>query len=162
MKAILAEATDRLNKEQLGWLTSTIVAKLPNNGKVGILGLSYKPNTNVVEKSQGLLLARALIAKGISVILYDPVANREAVHEIKNKSKTTFALSIKECIRLSDVIVIAVPWNEFRKITPAHFKNRKPKQVLIDCWRILEKERFDGCIDYVALGVAPDNQIRKL
>src|SRR5205807_789626 len=58
----LAEATDRVNREQVGWLAEIVLQDLPANGKVGILGLSYKPHTNVIEEAQGIDLARQLLA----------------------------------------------------------------------------------------------------
>ena len=41
---------------------------------IGILGLSYKPGTNVIEESQGIALATGLIKKGFQVVVYDPMA----------------------------------------------------------------------------------------
>jgi UDPglucose 6-dehydrogenase len=62
--ADIAEATDRFNRWQVGWLADLVWAYLPEGGVVGILGLAYKPNTDVVEESVGLLLAGELGARG--------------------------------------------------------------------------------------------------
>src|SRR4029077_9099934 len=58
--ALLAEATDQLNRRQVPRLAEIIRSRLPKGGTVGILGLSYKPFTEVVEESQGLDLAKFL------------------------------------------------------------------------------------------------------
>src|SRR5581483_1221292 len=53
-RALLAEATDQTNRQQIERLANVVRANLPANGRAGILGLSYKPNTDVVEESQGV------------------------------------------------------------------------------------------------------------
>jgi UDPglucose 6-dehydrogenase len=56
--ALLAEATDQLNRRQVPRLGAMILAKLPEGGTAGVLGLSYKPDTGVIEESQGVALAK--------------------------------------------------------------------------------------------------------
>ena len=63
--ALLAEATDQLNRRQVPRLAEIIRARLPKGGTVGVLGLSYKPHTEVTEESQGLELAKYLSSAGI-------------------------------------------------------------------------------------------------
>src|SRR6266568_1798064 len=48
----LAEATDLLNRAQVDRLEQLVRTHLPTGGTVGILGLSYKPATSIVEESQ--------------------------------------------------------------------------------------------------------------
>ena len=40
----------------------------------GILGLSYKPDTAVIEESQAVALAERFVTEGHSVVGYDPKA----------------------------------------------------------------------------------------
>src|SRR5262249_47768299 len=70
----LPEATDRINTAQVSRLRSLIDVHLPEGGTVGILGLSYKPGTNVIERAQGFELAQSLVNDGIPIIVYDPHA----------------------------------------------------------------------------------------
>ena len=74
LESILGEATDRINRRQVTRLLHTILPYIPQSGTVAILGLSYKPNTEVIDNSQGLDLAAQLSARGIHVVVYDPVA----------------------------------------------------------------------------------------
>ncbi len=57
-----------------GRIVSQLLPHLPQNPTVGILGLSYKPGTNVIEESQGIALARELLKKNIAVVVYDFLA----------------------------------------------------------------------------------------
>jgi len=152
-RAVLAEATDRLNRAQVLRLAEVVVSRLPDGGRAGILGLSYKPNTDVVDESQGVELARHLLARGIPVILYDPAAMDNARAALGEG--VTFASSAEECARQADVVVLTTPWDEFRNLSPAHLNYSNGRPVLVDCWRILERRQYESVADYVALGTGP-------
>ncbi len=150
--AMLAETTNLLNKRQVPRLLKLIKSKLSPKGKVGILGLAYKPNTDVVEESEGIGLARSLIAEEIPVMAYDPAAMKNA-KKVLNAS-IIFTSSLKECIQQVDIVVITVPWKEFKNIQPEQLArpNNKPL-IVIDCWRILDHKRYKEVVDYVPIGI---------
>src|ERR1035438_3530492 len=111
---ILAEATHQLNQSQAPRLAKWILARLPEGGTVGVMGLSYKPNTEVIEESQGLALAKHLLSVGVPVIVYDPAAMENARPQLVGK--VTFATSAADCARQADVLAITTPWAEFRDL----------------------------------------------
>lgn len=147
----IAEATDRINKYQVPRLTNKILKHLPQKGNVCILGLSYKTDTNVIEESQGIEVAKQLSEKGVSVTVYDPAAMENAKQFLK---KVIFAKSLKEAVKEKDVILITTPWAEFKNINPKYLGR---KTVLIDCWQILDPKKFSG-INYLQLGVNSDDK----
>lgn len=149
--AMLAEATDKANRQQVSHLVELVKSKLPSDGAVGVLGLGYKPNTDVVEESQGLLLAQALLREGIPVVAYDPVGIENARKELKGSIR--FASSVEECVQESDVLVITTPGEEFRHIPPQTLKRQNAPRVVIDCWRILDQDHIKAVADYIALGI---------
>ena len=64
-------------------LLDIIAAHQPTSGPIAVLGLSYKPDTAVIEQSQGVALVDRLCAHGHRVLAYDPKAldaTRAAVH----------------------------------------------------------------------------------
>src|SRR4029078_10202228 len=89
--ALLAEATDQLNRRQVPRLTEIVRSRLPNGGTVGVLGLSYKPHTEVIEESQGLDLAKHLASTGLKVVVYDPAAMENARRQLSGP--VTYAAS---------------------------------------------------------------------
>jgi len=147
----LAEATDDVNRRQVSRLMKLVLSYLPENGKVGVLGLSYKPDTNVVEESQGLELARSLIDRDVPVVLYDPWAMDNARQELGNGA--VFASSLQACVQQSDVIVITAPWSEFKEVQAMDLNHKSHRSVIIDAWRILDGKQFADVADYVTLGV---------
>lgn len=151
VEPLLAEATDKTNRLQILHLSKVIKSKLAFGGTVGILGLAYKPNTDVVEESQGLLLARVLYQEAIPVIAYDPAGNENA-RKLLNGS-IRFAGCVEECVQESDVIVITTPWKEFRSIEPKVLERAGSPRTIIDCWRLLDPLVYEKIADYVPLGI---------
>ena len=73
----LAEATDIFNRAQIKSLAELVKSHYSGSGAIGILGLTYKPDTDVVIESFGLLLAQELSQSNLPVVVYDPSANSE-------------------------------------------------------------------------------------
>ncbi len=144
--ATLAEATESLNRLRLTQLEQQVRSHLPDGGSVGVLGLSYKPATPVVEESQSLELARRLAESGTGVVVHDPAAMPAARGVLGGK--VAYAASAEECARSADVLVVATPWDDFRRLDPASVREGA---TVLDCWRILPAERF-GHARYFVLG----------
>ncbi len=145
----LPEATDAVNRRQVERLISRVRTLASGGGGVGILGLTYKPDTTIVEESQGLMLAQALAGEGIPVVVYDPAGMDGARAALG--STVEYASSADECIRKASVVVIATPWEEFKRLGPAQLAHN-PRRVILDCWRILSPELVAPVADYVGLG----------
>jgi UDPglucose 6-dehydrogenase len=155
--ATLAEATDSVNRQEVRRLAKLVQSKLPVNGVVGILGLSYKPNTDVVEESQGLLLSQILLAEGISVAVYDPAGMKNARKVLDGS--VVFAESTEACAQVADVIVIATAWEEFKRLPPAILTRNNARRVLVDCWRVLDARTYEPIVEYFPLGVGTNVEI---
>lgn len=149
--ATLAEATDHANRLQVPYLAGLVQSKRQAGGVVGILGLTYKPNTDVVEESQGLLLAQFLQDEAVPVVVYDPAGMGNARKVLKGLVR--FAASAEECVEQADIVVITTPWDEFRGLSPQLLERCGMPRVVVDCWRVLEAERFQNVAQYVALGM---------
>jgi UDPglucose 6-dehydrogenase len=146
--ALLAEATDALNNRQVPRMAEQILAKLPKGGTAGVMGMSYKPYTEVTEQSQGIAIAQKLLDAGVKVIVYDPEAMNNAKRELRGD--VTYAASAAECVRAVDVLAITTPWPEFARITVDDIKNGPA--AVVDCWRMLSAEARDCVPAYFTLG----------
>jgi UDPglucose 6-dehydrogenase len=146
----LAEATDRFNRAQIKWIADLVRRHYSGNGSIGILGLTYKPDTDVVVESFGLLLAKELSSANLPVVAYDP--SGEGASALGGCKTVRLADSAQECIAQSDVVVLATPWLEFREIPAGQWVRHSRARAVIDCWRALNHlEGVDG-VDYVRLG----------
>ncbi|HLN03878.1 MAG TPA: UDP-glucose/GDP-mannose dehydrogenase family protein [Bryobacteraceae bacterium] len=155
--AQLAEATDALNRRQVPRLTEMILSRLPAGGTAGVAGLSYKPDTDVIEESQGLLLAKHLLARGVNVVVYDPAAMDNARSVLIGRVR--FASSLEDCAREADVLAITTPWREFESLSAEAMRSLDGRvKAVIDCWRILPSAAFEAVGEYVTLGLGSASQ----
>jgi UDPglucose 6-dehydrogenase len=102
------------------WL-DRMVEMVGDAKRVAILGLTYKPFTNVTEASPGMALINLLRHIGKIVDCYDPSA--------------VFPIELGTVLDNSDTSVIATPWPEFASLV------FKEGTRLIDCWRIIEPSK---------------------
>ena len=147
--ALLAEATDALNRRQVPRMTELLLSQLPAGGTVGMLGLSYKPYTEVIEESQGVAIARELAARDVNVTVYDPAA-MESARRVLGDS-ILYAASAEECAGQSDVLAITTPWPQFKELSPAALK-KGIRPSIVDCWRLLPRPAFEDVANYITLG----------
>ncbi len=149
-RADIAKATQEINAYQNERLLNLIQQQAPTK-KIGILGLSYKPGTYVVEESQGIHLAHQLVEKGYELSVYDPMALDEARKFLSQKVQ--IATSVHDCLCQSDLVVILIPWPEFSlEITPHALGQTGSNKVIVDCWRILAQSEFSQLCQLVYLG----------
>jgi UDPglucose 6-dehydrogenase len=151
--AALAKATDQVNRKQVTRLAERILELLPAGGTVGILGLSYKPDTDVIDESQGVMLARQLAREGVRVCAYDPAAMRNAEKVLG--SAVTYSESMEACAGQAAVVVIATPWKQFAALRPEHLSKSGGKPVVMDWWGILKQAEFEGAAEYITCGRGP-------
>jgi UDPglucose 6-dehydrogenase len=146
----LAEATDRFNRAQISWLAKTVQGHRSGNEEIGILGLTYKPNTDVVEEAFGMLLAQELSSANLPVVVFDPSV--DVTRELSGFKAVRFAGSARECIAQCAVVVLATPWKEFTELPVAVWARENGHRVIIDCWRTLT--HLDGVegVRYIRLG----------
>ena len=110
--ADLAKETNALNRMQVRNLHAIVQSRTSHDSRVAVLGLSYKPDSDVIEESQGLMLARGLAGHGYRVSVFDPLAMDNARAELGDK--VTYAPSMESCIYEADTIVIVNPDPAFR------------------------------------------------
>jgi UDPglucose 6-dehydrogenase len=147
----LAQTVDRFNRAQVSWLADLVQQQA--KGTAGILGLTYKAGTDVVEEAAGFLLAKELISRGVPVLAFDPAYGKDSRGTALEK--LCFASSALDCIDRSDVVVLATAWPEFSTISPKQWVrsgNGKPRTV-IDCWRAIKFLRDEPGVHYLALGL---------
>ena len=124
-----------LNEDQPKRLVDLLKKHIRPKGKtIGILGLSFKPDTDDIRESRAIPIIRLLRTAGASVIAYDPMAMenfRQVIPDI------TYADSASEVLA-ADAVLIVTEWKEFESLD-YHGK------LVID-GRRLEKARNEAAI----------------
>jgi len=122
----LAEAIDKVNAIQVNRVIEKVKSILRDKGTVAVLGVSYKPNTEIVEASQSLEIAKKLSGLGYKVKVYDPQAMNEA--KLILGDNVVYCNSLQQCVENTDLCIVATPWKEFE-----HLEVSVP---VINCWNV--------------------------
>ena len=112
-------------------ISKSIAKKITNglnkNQGIGILGLSFKPESDDVRDTPAAKIIKAIIEDGYkNIYAYDPIA----IKEFKEKYPDiiiNYCEDAKEVYDNSEVIAVVTAWEEFKNIT--EFGNKK----IIDC-----------------------------
>lgn len=155
----LAEATDNINDHQLDRLQRAVESVAPRGGAVAILGLSYKPNTGVIEESQGVLLARRLSESGYMVFGSDPLALDAAGSVLQDAAQ--LVADPGQTIAAADVVVVMTPWADYARIDPVFFSEGARKTV-IDPWGHIDVNAIAQVADVLRLGTGGWKSDQKL
>ena len=116
LDAVHIKATQKINENQFNILYSKVSKH--KNKKIGIYGLSFKPETSVLTESAGYYIYNQLINQGYEVSTFDPLVN--AKHTI---------IDLNEFIKWSDVILITHNNNTI-------MDNDLSDKILINPWNL--------------------------
>jgi UDPglucose 6-dehydrogenase len=149
---VLSAARD-VNLMQAERLVDKIALALNSveNKDVGILGLSFKPNTASVAGSSSVRLAERLVSKGARVRAYDPVAIPEA--KIRLNGSVKYCDSAYAACEGVDALVVGTGWPEFRALDFDRIKNLLKKPLIVDTKNLLDSTRLRALgFEYVGVG----------
>jgi UDPglucose 6-dehydrogenase len=96
---------------------------------VGILGLSFKPDTDDIRSSKSLELIEEALLVGLSVYCYDPLV-KCLTDQIYNDVR--IQPSIESLLSRVDIIFLATPWREFLSASTRDMLIKFPGTV-VDC-----------------------------
>lgn len=117
---------------------------------IGILGLSFKPETDDMRESPAIEIINAMIARGAKVKAFDPVAMDEARHFITG---IDYADDEYDAIRGADALVIITEWNQFRALDMEKVKALLKTPKIADLRNIYEPEDMRELgFEYVGVG----------
>jgi UDPglucose 6-dehydrogenase len=112
----LMKAVHEVNERQ----ALRIAGKVVDDKRVGILGLTFKPNTPVTEASLGVKLVEILTEWDVAVETFDPAAGGTMK-------------SAADVVEWADAVVVATPWSEFAGLDYGDTR-------VIDVWSVLPPE----------------------
>ena len=129
------------------------------DGKViGLLGLTYKPNTDDMREAPSLEIARRLVENGAQVRAYDPAG---MVRAAKIMPELIMAEDVYALVEGCDALVVCTEWNEFMNLdlTRVHKAMRQP--IIVDGRNIydpVEMTRLGFHYRGIGRGYGPDGQ----
>jgi len=96
---------------------------------IGILGLSFKPNTDDIRDAPALEVIHLLQNEGAVIRAYDPQAMDNARQVLQ---RVTLCKNPYEVAEGADAIVLATEWNEFKQIDFDRLRNLMRQPIIMD------------------------------
>lgn len=127
----LLRAVMDINRDQRRRVIVTLRETLGNlRGKtIGLMGLSFKPNTDDIREAAAIELAHLLSNEGARLRAYDPVAI-DAARRILDG--VTFCTDPYALAQDADALILVTEWNEFKQLDMPRVASLMRRPVLID------------------------------
>ncbi len=106
---------------------------------VGLLGLSFKPNTDDMRDAPSIDIAKALTAAGAQVRAYDPVAMELAGTILPDVEMFNDVYSMAQGC---DALMVITEWNEFKNIDLEYLRSLMKSPVVFDGRNIYDPEKM--------------------
>ena len=118
--------------------------------RIGVLGLSFKPETDDMRESPAIDIIAQILKRGASIKAYDPVAMDESRHYIEG---IEYAADEYDAIDGADALVILTEWNQFRALDLDRVKELLKSPKIADLRNIYEpKDMRELGFEYVGVG----------
>jgi UDPglucose 6-dehydrogenase len=106
---------------------------------IGVLGLTFKPNTDDMRDAPSLDIVPALQAAGAKIVAFDPEGMTEAGRLL---SGVTFVKTAYDAAANADVLVVITEWHEFRGLDPRRIKKAMRQPRIVDLRNIFDPEEM--------------------
>ncbi|MCX5687022.1 MAG: UDP-glucose/GDP-mannose dehydrogenase family protein [Candidatus Omnitrophica bacterium] len=127
-----------------------LVWNLPKK-TIGVLGLSFKPDTDDIRSAPALDIISMLIKEGADIKVYDPAAMKKAKAVLGKQVK--FCRDAYEAARSSDCLLVATEWNEFKELDFKKIKRLMRQPIIVDGRNIYDPSEMKKLgFAYVGIG----------
>ena len=149
----IVKAVDRANELRIKSLfqrIKKITKNKFNNIQIGLLGITFKPNTDDVRESPGLKLAKDLSRTKAKIKIYDPKGMENAKKELPKSIE--FCNDEYEVAENSNLLVIVTEWNQFKNLDLLKIRKLMKIPVILDLRNIYSKEIIKDGFQYYSIG----------
>ena len=149
----IIKAVDKANELRIQSLFKKIKKITINkfrNIQIGLLGITFKPNTDDVRESPAVKLAKSLSKTKAKIKIFDPKGMENAKKELPKSIK--FCENENEVIKNSSLLVILTEWNQFKNLDLLNVKKLMKKPIILDLRNIYSKEITKLGFKYYSIG----------
>jgi UDPglucose 6-dehydrogenase len=137
--ARLVEATVAVNDARKAGMASRIITACGGSVRgrsIGVLGLTFKPETDDMREAPSIPIVARLIEAGAAVRAYDPVGMAQARPLLP--PTVAFAHDAFDAARDADALVVITEWNEFRALAPARLAEAMRGRLIVDLRNVFD------------------------
>jgi UDPglucose 6-dehydrogenase len=128
----IVEATVSANDERKKAMAAKVIAECGGDvsGKtIGVLGLTFKPNTDDMRDAPSLVIVPELIKAGAKVKVFDPEGRHQAEPMLPG---VEFVPGPYEVAADAAAVVLLTEWNEFRALDLARVRDSMATPIFVD------------------------------
>lgn len=132
--------------------------RLSPGGRVAVLGLAFKANTDDVRESAALTVIPALQESGLQVIAHDPKAEANARRHMKD---VIWAESPYAACKGASAAIVLTEWDEYRQLNLSRLAGELSGDLLVDYRNLFDPQAVvQHGLRYISLGrsAAPADQ----
>lgn len=162
----IVEAVVHVNAQRQKDMAQRIIAACGGSVegmKIGVLGVSFKPNTDDTRDAPSLVIIPELQLAGAKIAAHDPIAMDEAKKKLEN---IEWCKDPYETAQDADALVIITEWNEFRALNFDKLSDTMKTKRLIDLRNIYKLPYMaETGFHYVSIGrpeVHPQAEIQSV
>ncbi|MDF2733473.1 MAG: rkpK [Chloroflexota bacterium] len=127
----VARAISQVNVEQQDRFVRQILAEIPRDeSRVGLLGLSFKADTDDLRGSPALHVARRLLEEGVVVTAHDPAVRPDRA--VAAAPGLQIASRAEDVFEGADAVAIATEWPQFATLPLPRLRDRTRQPILFD------------------------------
>lgn len=132
----LLEATAQINEERIPQMIDKLISLWgnPRGKRLGVLGISFKPNTNDVRDAPFLTLVQQCQLYDIDVQAYDPVVQHVSMDGVMRMD------SAYEVSAGADALIIMTEWAQFSQLDWVLMVQMMHQPIILDGRNILSDE----------------------
>ncbi len=138
---LLLKDVEAINQQAMQGIVQKTKDVLHDNVKdktIGILGFSFKPDTDDMRDAPSIFIIQSLQKSGAKIKAYDPIATENARKLLHN---VTFCENSYAVAEHADVLIVVTEWNEFRQLDLSKIKNLMRRPILIDGRNIYDPQK---------------------
>lgn len=152
----LLQAVEDVNDEAINGIVKKAKKLLEDqvaSKTIGVLGLSFKPDTDDMRFAPSLVIINALLDEGAQIKAFDPIAIDNAKNILKGRKGVIFVSDSYEAAKDADLLIIVTEWNEFRQLDLTKVKEIMKSPNLIDGRNIYSPEKVKALgFRYIGVG----------
>lgn len=115
--------------------------KILKGRTIGLLGLTFKPNTDDLREAPAIDIASKLIERGCKVKAHDPVAMTRFAAEHPGL-ELSLCDSAEQVAHGADALVLVTEWPQYRNLDWAGFKRIMRTPIVLDGRNVLDRKRL--------------------
>jgi UDPglucose 6-dehydrogenase len=119
---------------------------------IGLMGMSFKPNTDDIRDAPALDIAQKLANLGANIKAHDPVAMKRVKNAFP-ELKIEFCERAEQLVIDADALILVTDWPQYRDLPWEELGSQMRKQFVLDGRNYLDRNRIEKAgFKYVGVG----------